>query len=160
MAHYYVDKRLGETPLEALHRLRKEEGLSEDVPLTYAGRLDPAAEGVLLVLSGEDCKHKDDFLSLPKTYEVEVLLGIETDTHDLLGIPKVAMKDIPIEEYLQTHIGVFEQPYPAFSSKPVDSAKWPKRLASPSIKFSSSLVAPGILALNSANKAGSLLMAS
>ena len=45
-----VYKNIGETPLEAIERAREEENISTDVPITYAGRLDPMAEGLLLVL--------------------------------------------------------------------------------------------------------------
>ena len=58
---YFVHKRWGETPLEALERLRAEEGIAADVPMTYAGRLDPAAEGLLIILTGEECKNKDAY---------------------------------------------------------------------------------------------------
>lgn len=112
MAIYEIDKKLGETPLEAIERTRKE----ESVPLTYAGRLDPAAEGKLLVFSGEDCKKKDDSLSLSKTYYVEIVLGVDTDTHDLLGIPLGLVNSKT--DVLKT--GEFEQQYPIYSSKTVN----------------------------------------
>ena len=89
-----IYKKVGETPLEALENFRTkrlDEGHVEyrNIPMTYAGRLDPMAEGDLLILIGEECKKKDAYLGLDKEYEVEVLFGIETDTHDVLGIPKV-----------------------------------------------------------------------
>jgi tRNA pseudouridine55 synthase len=84
-------KEVGETPLEALERFRAEEisrGRVElaNVPMTYAGRLDPMAEGELLILMGEECKKKEKYLGLDKEYIVEVIFGIETDTYDALGI--------------------------------------------------------------------------
>jgi tRNA U55 pseudouridine synthase TruB len=44
-------KNVGETPLECLERFRVENSEYKDVPMTYAGRLDPMAEGVLIVLA-------------------------------------------------------------------------------------------------------------
>src|SRR5690242_6674833 len=79
-------KTLGETPLECIQRFKKENPEFEKVNMTYAGRLDPMAEGLLLVLSGELVKEKEKYLDLPKTYIVEVLWGVETDTLDILGI--------------------------------------------------------------------------
>ena len=122
---YRIYKQLGETPLEALERVRAEEGIAADVPMTYAGRLDPAAEGVLIVLAGEECKNKDAYLSLPKTYLAEILLGVETDTYDLLGMPSLAPKFplpslAPIAEFIDSKLGWQMQPYPPYSSKPVD----------------------------------------
>ena len=84
---YIIWKNLGETPLEALTRLREEVSIPSDVPMTYAGRLDPAAEGFLIVLTGEECKKKETYSSLTKTYMAEILVDVSTDSYDLLGIP-------------------------------------------------------------------------
>ena len=84
---YRVHKEWGETPLVCLERLRATEGIDANVPMTYAGRLDPAAEGELIILVGEECKNKDAYSGLSKTYVAEILFGVSTDTYDLLGIP-------------------------------------------------------------------------
>jgi tRNA U55 pseudouridine synthase TruB len=81
-----VEKAVGETPLAAMESWRLMQNPEYfDVPLTYAGRLDPMASGKLLVLIGEECKKKDEYLALDKTYEFSVLFGIGSDTHDVLG---------------------------------------------------------------------------
>ena len=59
---YVLNKEIGETPLECMERFRLSKGLDPLLPMTYAGRLDPMAEGVLLVLVGEECKNKDKYL--------------------------------------------------------------------------------------------------
>ena len=59
---FVIWKQLGNTPLEELHRVRNQLGLSDEVKMTYAGRLDPAAEGELLILVGESCKRKNESL--------------------------------------------------------------------------------------------------
>ncbi|MDE2037878.1 MAG: hypothetical protein KGI69_01470 [Patescibacteria group bacterium] len=118
-----VHKRLGETPLEALERYRAEKGVAADVPLTYAGRLDPMAEGALLVLEGEECKRKDAFLGFDKEYEVEIVFGIATDSYDGLGLATAAPAQQPLPrapiEGLERYVGAFEQEYPPYSSKTV-----------------------------------------
>ena len=81
-----VYKNLGETPLECLERVRSEQGIADDIPMTYAGRLDPMAEGLLIILIGEECKNKEKYLGLDKTYEFKILVGFSTDTYDLLGM--------------------------------------------------------------------------
>ena len=43
-------KQVGETPLEMLDRLRIEQPSLRDEKLSYAGRLDPMAEGEMLFL--------------------------------------------------------------------------------------------------------------
>ena len=80
-----LNKKEGETPLEALDRFRMANPKYKDEKMTYAGRLDPMASGVLLVLVGEEIKQKDKYLALNKEYEFEILFGFATDTYDILG---------------------------------------------------------------------------
>lgn len=130
----FINKHLGETPLEALERFRagkiaageKYQGQSfEGLPMTYAGRLDPMAEGLLVLLVGEECKQKDAYLGLDKVYETEFLLGVETDTHDVLGLVQHISSSLAsqisggqFETVLRTFLGKRTQTYPAYSSKP------------------------------------------
>lgn len=129
---FVVDKNVGETPLEVINRFKednkKEYPELEFLPVTYAGRLDPMAEGLLVLLVGNEVKNKEKYLELSKTYEFEVLWGVETDSLDLLGLivesskSKVESK-IPDKEeiykYLENSKGKFEQMYPVYSSRPV-----------------------------------------
>jgi tRNA pseudouridine55 synthase len=124
---HIIWKQLGETPLEALERTRIEVRIASDVPMTYAGRLDPAAEGLLVILTGEECKKKEDYTNLPKTYMAEILVGVSTDSYDLLGIPTYVgeAKDIlkKTQDYFENHLGIQTQKYPPYSSKTVDGVQ-------------------------------------
>lgn len=115
-------KEIGETPLTCIERYRKVSGISESTPMTYAGRLDPMAEGILPVLVGEECKQKDQYLDCDKEYEFRILVGFKTDTHDLLGLVQEVSPDdfnsTLLQESLSKFIGIQIQTYPAFSSKP------------------------------------------
>lgn len=130
--YYIIHKNLGETPLQALERLRESCDISQQTPMTYAGRLDPLAEGELLILVGEECKQKERYIGLDKEYEVEILLGAQTDTGDVMGKvvdnlevlteDKTVKKDFGIEEIrkvLEKFTGKVNWTYPAFSSKTV-----------------------------------------
>ncbi len=129
-------KKVGETPLECLGRVRTESGISANMPMTYAGRLDPMAEGVMIILVGDECKNKEKYLGLDKEYEVEIVFGISTDTYDALGMAQLSKglltgADTLTEEVgdlnsealqltevgLKKYVGKFEQDYPAYSSK-------------------------------------------
>lgn len=113
---YITYKELGETPLERLEKLRIEKGINANIPMTYAGRLDPMAEGMLIILVGDECKEKDKYLGLDKEYEVEVLLGVQTDSYDVLGlIGQVNSGSIDLD--FKKYIGKFTQEYPKYSSK-------------------------------------------
>src|SRR5260221_10407124 len=81
-----INKKIGETPSEAILRFKIENPDYDTVAMTYAGRLDPMAEGLLLVLCGEEIDKKEKYLNLSKTYEFEVLWGFSSDTLDILGL--------------------------------------------------------------------------
>lgn len=94
---YLLYKKPLETCLETLGRLKTHLGeTSEAKTLTYAGRLDPLASGLILALSEADLAQnpeighiselKQRLLDLPKTYEFEVVFGVGTDTFDQLGL--------------------------------------------------------------------------
>ncbi len=126
-------KKLGETPLEALHRLRDERPELGKERLSYAGRLDPMAEGLLLVLSGNECSEdqRSGFLDLKKEYEMEILFGFTTDSYDILGLPhyfitnreklNVGSVKIEAEKVLKGFLGIGHGlTYPPFSSKTIN----------------------------------------
>jgi tRNA pseudouridine55 synthase len=123
-------KNPGETPLECLERFRVANPEYTNEKMTYAGRLDPMAEGVLIVLAGEECKKKDEYLGLDKEYIFEVLFGIQSDTYDILGIPKIAeKKDFDIKSFVGKRI----QEYPAYSSRTFQMARDGAEFEPPSI---------------------------
>ena len=132
--YFLINKLEGETPLESLENLRTKEVIGSSVPMTYAGRLDPMAEGLLLILVGDECKKKQKYLGLDKEYEIEVLLGVGSDTGDILGIVKeghskesagfesgleIISEDL-IKLKISELIGKRFEKYPAFSSKPIN----------------------------------------
>lgn len=109
-------------PSEALRQLRECYVEFKDARLSYAGRLDPMAEGLLLVLVGEENKNQTTHLSYDKEYEVEVLWSITTDSYDLLG--KVtnhqSIEPAVIDDFLKTKLigyqGELLQAYPPYSA--------------------------------------------
>lgn len=118
MAILNLNKPPGWTPLQALERLRVLNPDLKDESMVYAGRLDPMAEGVLVVLSGDDRYRKDEFLNLDKTYKATFLFGFETDSYDALGLAnKVGDPDvISIENELRNLKGLHPLPFPSYSS--------------------------------------------
>ncbi len=117
-------KRVSETPLQTIERYVAAHKEYKSSKMTYAGRLDPMAEGVLVVLSGEKNKEREVYTGLDKDYEFEFVLGVQTDTYDLLGkMTPGQIKDVSdkeIEKALKKYVGTFVQKYPAYSSKVVD----------------------------------------
>ncbi len=116
-------KEIGETPLECLARFRTDHPHYTEVKMTYLGRLDPMAEGLLLVLAG-NTKDKERYLALDKTYEFEVLWGFSSDTHDILGLTQGIGKspqklENKISKLIEKIMAKKTQIYPAFSSRTV-----------------------------------------
>lgn len=121
-----IYKPKGMTPLEVIKILKEKFPEYKDVKIGYAGRLDPLAHGVLLLMVGETTKQKDKYLNLPKEYEFEVVFGVSTDTYDALGIPNVLANEAKqslkntINTFIKSKLGKHFQPYPPFSSKTVN----------------------------------------
>ena len=122
-----VHKYRGETLAVLVARVRHEYGIAHDIAVTYAGRLDPMAEGLVLLLSGERCKEKEAYTGLDKEYEFTVLFGCATDTYDVLGIAAEAAfsPTVATEGILAAMENVAKRtswPYPPYSSRTVNGA--------------------------------------
>lgn len=119
-----IYKKAGETLAELVIRFRREQDIDDAVPVTYAGRLDPMAEGLVVLLTGEMCKQKEEYIGLDKTYVFEVLFGVATDTFDMLGLISGTKETMPTREQIEKVIEDVQKvktfSYPPYSSKPVD----------------------------------------
>ncbi len=112
-----IYKSTGETPLEAIKKFKEKKPAYKNVKMTYAGRLDPLAEGVLILLAGKAVYRKNEFLKLDKKYEAEILCGFATDTGDILGIVSPVKNKIRItQKKLNKFKGEFIFSLPAYSS--------------------------------------------
>lgn len=118
-----IYKLAGETPLQTITRIREQLPDFSDEKMTYAGRLDPLAEGVLLVLVGEECKNKNKYLGWDKEYETEFLLGVKTDTGDVMGLIEsqktpscYSYENFNLLSGVEALRGKKNQMYPKFSS--------------------------------------------
>lgn len=121
---------------ESTHLLAKKTGEltfkktqnSKDLKATHTGTLDPMAEGIVVVLTGDDRFEKERFSSWTKTYQFEIMFGVETDSLDLLGLQKKSIKDssllIDISQKLKNIISNFEgkqkQQQPTFSAQRIN----------------------------------------
>ncbi len=124
MPKYVVlEKRVGQTPLNVIEEYKLAYPEYKDVPMAYAGRLDPMADGKLLVLLGEECKNQKNYHSLDKEYIFEVLLGSSSDTGDVLGLIEwreaTSFEVARLRRATLPLIGKISLPYPKFSSRTV-----------------------------------------
>lgn len=123
-----IYKPLGKSMGELVDSFRKEQGISADTSITYAGRLDPMAEGLVLLLVGDMVHKKDEYTELSKEYEFECLWGFETDTYDILGlvsnsstsqVDEFGCELEDVKKNARRFVGKKIQEYPVYSSKPV-----------------------------------------
>lgn len=115
-------KKKSETPLQTIERYVAAHPEYRDSRMTYAGRLDPMAEGLLLVLSGSKNREREAYTGLDKDYEFEFILGVATDTFDVLGKVTSAgdaskVTEEQVKKALAKYSGKFDQKYPPYSSK-------------------------------------------
>src|SRR6266567_8336775 len=119
-----IYKPAGLTPYDIIKKIKQSNAKLAKVKIGYAGRLDPLAHGVLLLMVGEETKNRDIYLSLPKSYEFEVIFGLQTDTYDILGLlkdvkTKQTAKNVNlfVNKFVKKYVGKQLQEYPPYSSK-------------------------------------------
>ena len=53
--------------------------------ISFVGRLDPMASGIIAFTTNEECYNQNNFLQVTKNYRFNLIIGISTDTGDCLG---------------------------------------------------------------------------
>lgn len=89
-----VYKKAGETMDQLVERVKKEYGITK---LGYTARLDPMAKGIVPFVTDNLCSNIKDHLGSGKTYQVKIIMGIQTDSDDPLGLitdKKIINEDI------------------------------------------------------------------
>ncbi len=95
------------------------------VPVAHTGTLDPMAEGVIVLLSGDIRYNKLEFAGWKKEYEFEMLFGLSTDTYDPMGLLSATDLAFELDEKrlrsaLLSFQPAYTQTYPPFSAKRVN----------------------------------------
>jgi tRNA pseudouridine(55) synthase len=89
--------------------------------VSYIGRLDPLASGIIIYLEGDELKDRDKYMNMDKTYKFNLVLGMITDTGDCLGMIRKIQSVNTINmanllEVFKEFIGEYEQRYPIYSA--------------------------------------------
>lgn len=124
-----VDKPKGISSFDVIRILRRELGIKK---VGHAGTLDPLASGLLLVGVGKGTKKLQSLLKLPKTYEVEILVGEKRTTGDMEGevVQKEVVKyldNFEVEKVFKKMEGSLELPVPMYSAIKVDGERLYKK---------------------------------
>ena len=120
---FLVDKPEGLTSSRVVERIKKR----FNVKTGHTGTLDPLATGLLVVLTGKFTKNASSFLKLDKAYEVEVVLGVETDTFDCEGTvlrrQDAQVTREQLEKVMKEFSGEIWQTPPPYSAKKIAGRK-------------------------------------
>ena len=119
-----VFKPTGITSFDVVRTIRK---ISNIKKVGHAGTLDPEASGVLPVCIGKATKAIDYIMGDFKIYEVELKLGVTTDTYDregkILSESEVALSDEEITRAINSFVGEIKQIPPMYSALKVNGKK-------------------------------------
>jgi tRNA pseudouridine55 synthase len=117
-----VWKKIGETPLQAMERARKEHHLEDMNPACFTGRLDPMAQGIMVNLFGTAVKeYQDRYNACNKVYRFHAILGISTASYDAMG-NIIDIQELSYDTAMKFHNkilslkGKFAQAFPPYSA--------------------------------------------
>lgn len=119
-----IDKPQGWTSQDVVSKLR---GVFKTRRIGHGGTLDPMATGVLPVFVGRATRGVEFFEHAEKTYQVELKLGVVTDTEDITGTvletKPVAVTREQLEQALQQFRGQITQIPPMYSAIKINGQK-------------------------------------
>lgn len=113
----WIFKPVGWTPADCVRQIKS------DKKLAFVGRLDPMACGLMALVDNTNKTLKDELQNSYKTYRFKVILGLQSDTYDILGLGKKRQSFQPLQKTITELSSIAEQEYPPFSSKTVYSEK-------------------------------------
>lgn len=125
-----------------------------DNKIAYAGRLDPMARGLVPILFDEECYNMEQYTTRDKVYRVKVIVGVQTDSDDPLGIIQNTQNDLHSMNNIEILIVrpqlSFYQSYHYFSTKQINSRRKNKDTISGHIVslYKSSIISKGTISSN------------
>ena len=117
-----IDKPVGEPSMHTVRQLRRTTGQRT---IGFAGTLDPAASGLLVIGINKATKLLDLWHRWPKEYEAEITLGKMSTTYDAEGVItevknlKFKVERDAIENAARQLIGSIQQVPPMYSAKSI-----------------------------------------
>lgn len=117
-----VDKPAGITSFGVVARVRRKlsEQLGKKAKVGHTGTLDPFATGLMIIVTGKECRNASNYSKLDKEYEATIRLGQTSTTGDPEGeltdvSDKQPTKD-DVEAVLSQFVGEITQQPPMFSA--------------------------------------------
>ena len=111
----YHQKEIGQTMNQVVDDIKQKYNTNK---VTYAGRLDPLAYGLVIILTDEDVHKRDEFMGKTKVYQFKIIKDIQTDTFDIMGIISNTSIDADFD-INKISLGKQIMEYPPYSSVPI-----------------------------------------
>jgi tRNA pseudouridine55 synthase len=117
-----IDKPAGMTSFGVVARIRRRlsEELGKKAKVGHTGTLDPFATGLMIIVTGKECKNAEKYSKLDKVYEATIRLGETSSTGDPEGeITEVSDRQPSREEIqaaLEKFKGEIQQRPPIYSA--------------------------------------------
>ena len=124
-----VDKPSGMTSFGVVARIRRvlSKQIGKKAKVGHTGTLDPFATGLMIIVTGKECKNAGKYTKLDKVYEATIRLGETSTTGDPEGeITKVDSEQPTqerVEEVLQSFTGQLTQHPPIYSAIKIDGQR-------------------------------------
>lgn len=118
-----IDKPAGMTSFGVVARLKRvlKEQAGKKVKVGHTGTLDPFATGLMIIVTGNECKNAQNYSKLDKVYEATIVLGQTSTTGDPEGEVVASSKDKVVSSkdvagVLAKFVGEIEQTPPIYSA--------------------------------------------
>lgn len=117
-----IDKPASITSFGVVARVRRKmsQHFGRKIKVGHTGTLDPFATGLMIIVTGKECKNAGDYSKLDKVYEATFRLGQTSSTGDPEGEITDVSADIPtkaqVEAAILPFIGEIKQRPPIYSA--------------------------------------------
>ena len=117
-----VDKPAGITSFGVVARVRRKltEQLGKRAKVGHTGTLDPFATGLMIIVTGKECRNAGNYSKLDKEYEATIKLGFNSSTGDpegeLTPVSDTQPTKDAVEAALKQFTGEITQRPPMFSA--------------------------------------------
>jgi tRNA pseudouridine55 synthase len=117
-----IDKPAGITSFGVVARVRRvlSQQLGKKAKVGHTGTLDPFATGLMIIVTGKECRNAGDYSKLDKEYEATITLGVTSTTGDPEGELTQISTDVPtldaVQAALQQFTGEITQRPPIYSA--------------------------------------------
>ncbi|MDX2776328.1 tRNA pseudouridine(55) synthase TruB [Streptomyces caniscabiei] len=117
-----IDKPAGMTSFGVVARVRRvlSERAGKKVKVGHTGTLDPFATGLMILVTGKECKNAATYTKLDKVYEATFILGKKSTTGDpegdITSVSNIVPSEDDMKKVLAQFTGEIHQRPPIFSA--------------------------------------------